>query len=114
VLSKERHLNLRVFFREKRPGVWLAQGVDHDISAQGTTLEHAKHTFALSLLGQVMLDIEAGREPLAGLGPPPAESLEGFERGWPLATRELTLPPGMLAEPWVVRADLGESRVYSA
>lgn len=69
---------MRIVYREKRPGVWIAQAVDHDINAQGTSLAHAKHAFELTLAAQVMLDNEAGREPLSTLGPPPAGALEGF------------------------------------
>ena len=112
---REFRLRLRVFFREKRPGVWIAQAVDHDLNAQGKSLEHARYAFAMTVIGQATADIDAGLEPLEALGPPPPGALEDFERGWELTgPRELTLPPGVLPPPWIIKAELAESRVYSA
>jgi hypothetical protein len=106
-------LSLRVLFREKRPGVWIAQAIDHDINAQGKTLEHARHAFAATIAGQVLLDFEAGRTPLSAVGKPPPEAIEGYGEGWAVEPQELTIPPGILPPPWVIAAELRDARVFS-
>jgi hypothetical protein len=111
----ERRIPLRLFFYEDSPGVWVAQAVEYDLNAPGRSMAHALEAFALSMLGQVLVDLKAGREPFSALGPPPPEALEGFDRGWQVdVPRNLEIPQDGLPPPWVIKAELTESRVYSA
>ena len=110
----EHQVDLRLFIHEKRPGVWIAQAVNYDLNAQGRSLQHALHAFALTLAGQILLDIEQGRAPLSALAPPPAELLMGFEHGLLMQKMDLPIPENVVPPPWVIKAQLSESRIYSA
>ena len=62
-------LNLRfVVFQEIS---WVAQCLDYDIAAQGHTKARAMESLERTILGQIHLDIEDGKEPLQDIGKPP-------------------------------------------
>lgn len=71
---------LRVLIFQAEYG-WIAQCLDYDISAQGATIREMKKRFALTVLGQIALDIQNNREPLKWLGQPPEYQKMYFEDG---------------------------------
>ncbi len=64
---------------------WVAQCLEHDIAAQGDTIDEALDAFEAVLTGQIIADHEAGREPLSGIAPAPDYYFEHFRRAHPLA-----------------------------
>ena len=61
---------------------WVAQGLEHDLAAQGPTLELAQRAFLHALAGQFKLDTMKQRSPLAHLQPAPMK----YWRAWDQAT----------------------------
>lgn len=58
-----------VVFQEE--GLWVAQVLEHDINAQGASVEEAKRNLADVLLSSIALDMYLGKEPLCAIGPAP-------------------------------------------
>ena len=58
---------------------WVAQALEHDIAAQGASLQLTQRTFEETLSGQIALDRKFGREPLKHLPPAPREYWDAFE-----------------------------------
>ena len=58
-----------LFFRED--AMWVAQGLEYDITAQGETLADAKAAFVASFVAQVAVALHHGEEPLADFGKAP-------------------------------------------
>jgi hypothetical protein len=46
---------------------WVAQALEKDLAAQGTSIEDAKRAFERTFAGQVLLDQRLGRPPLEHL-----------------------------------------------
>ena len=98
---KKCHFYLSVlFFRDGDQ--WLAQALERDIAAQGSTLPEARRAFEQTLGGQIILDRTKGRKPLEHLPPAPTEYWTAFEA----ATKQLQaerfqlsdLPPAYMIE----------------
>ena len=53
---------LIVLFQENNK--WVVQCINYDIAAQGDTIEKAVNAFEKTFIGQIILDIENGKEPL--------------------------------------------------
>ncbi len=51
--------------------VWVAQCLEHDIAAQGDTVEDARKDLERMILGEIVLSAEKGRPPLSGIAPAP-------------------------------------------
>jgi hypothetical protein len=78
--------------------IWVVQGLEHDIAAQGKTLKEAIQSFHCVLAGQIHLDMENQREPLQGFEQAPDEYWAKFKEALPLGKPEnekapFTLPP---------------------
>jgi hypothetical protein len=113
-VSKQ-EIQLRILFREKRPGVWIAQSMDYDLNSQGESLKDALQAFALTFIGQLMLDSEVGRAPFSSLGRPPEEDLVGFDDGESissLGSLGFDVPAGIY--PGVTSAKVSDARVAAA
>ena len=79
-------LILHVLLFKERVGpqdVWVAQCLEHDITAQGDTVREAQKDFERTVRGEIVLALEAGREPLAGIAPAPSR----YQDLWELAVR---------------------------
>lgn len=48
-------------------GIYLAQCIEYDIAAQGSSIEKAKRAFEKTIVGQIILDIQYGKKPLEGI-----------------------------------------------
>lgn len=91
------HIYLSVLFFQERPGVWIAQGLERDIAAQGRTQEEARKAFEQTALGYLHLDAQLERSPLSTLGPAP----EVFWKAWHriAETKSLTARPLRAPDP---------------
>ena len=77
-----KHLVLSVLFFQElgRPGVWVAQGLEHDIAAYGESIEQAKRAFERTVQGYFQLAAKYQQEPLASLQPAPDPFWSAWER----------------------------------
>lgn len=66
-----RHFFISVLFfpAPDLPDTWIAQGLEHDIAAQGATIEQAKYAFEATIWGY--LKYGRGKHPLKQLRPAP-------------------------------------------
>lgn len=46
-------------------GTWIAQGLDYDITGHGSTTQAALENFGKTLIGQALVDLHHGEQPLA-------------------------------------------------
>jgi hypothetical protein len=82
----------------KEASAWVAQGLEYDIAAQGKTIRDAMRAFRRTVVGQMVLDIRNGREPLAAIPKAPDFYWQKYlEEAEPLARQPLNLPQGMAA-----------------
>jgi hypothetical protein len=80
---------------------WVAQCLEYDVTAQGTSMKKAMKAFEKTFIGQIILDIKADKEPLQGIPQAPAEYWDKFEEGERLADRKPFrvpegVPPGFI------------------
>lgn len=80
---------------------WVVQCLEYDITAQGTSIRKAMKAFERTIVGQIVLDIKQGKEPLQDIGQAPKEYWEKFKHGDKLGEPEsFQLPeflPGFVA-----------------
>lgn len=69
-----------LLFREASSGMWIAQGLEHDISAHGPNVEAAKIAFERVVIGYLQLDERCHREPLSSLRPAPKPFWDAWQR----------------------------------
>jgi hypothetical protein len=65
---------------------WIAQGVQFDITARGSTPLEASERFNDKFGAELVISIELGEEPLAGVGVAPKEFWNMYERAKMRAT----------------------------
>ena len=95
----------------KEDGGWVAQCLEYDIAARGDSIDEALISFRDTLLGQVELDSQRGREPFAGKKPAPPWYWQTLKHARRLAdpitlksSKEARSTPGFRltsAEAWV-------------
>jgi hypothetical protein len=73
-----------VVFPESRHK-WIARGLDHDLAAEGRTMEAAVDTLLKIARAHISFDIRHKREPLSGFSAAPRAYWEAFARGTRLA-----------------------------
>ena len=71
-------INVLIFHHDD---LWIAQGLEHDIVAQGSSIDHVEQRFVHTLVAQVLMDLKEGKEPLADLGPAPEGWKNSFSGG---------------------------------
>jgi hypothetical protein len=69
-----------VVFPETRR-TWIARGLDHDLSAEGPTIEAAVDTLLKIARAHIAFDLRHHREPLSGFAAAPRAYWEAFARG---------------------------------
>lgn len=79
-MATKRRLSINVLIFPN-DGLWIAQGLEHDIVAQGNSIDHVEQRFVHTLVAQVLMDSMEGKEPLANLGPAPEKCMNGFTKG---------------------------------
>ena len=83
----------------RESGLWIAQGLDHDIAAHGKTLAEAKIAFCHAVAGQVIVALHHGDEPLADFGPAPQWYWDMFRNAEKLARDEVIYEPPSSSSP---------------
>ena len=88
-------LRLRVLIL-RQDELYAAQCIDHDIVAQGSSIQEVKKAFERTIVGQVVADLKNGLRPLAAFPPAPERIQRLFEKAERLEDKEpITLPPGI-------------------
>ena len=57
---------------------WVAQCVNYDLAAQGTSIDDALSSFEKIIIGQMMLDIESNKKPFEDMSETPKELKNKF------------------------------------
>ena len=88
----------------KEDTIWVAQGLDYDITAHGATPKQANEAFALAYAAQVAMALHLGEEPLANIGKAPQEYWDRLEKSLrlaaPIAAPDATdIPPAFMFDP---------------
>ena len=100
---------LRVLIFQAEYG-WVAQCLDYSISAQGPTIKETKRRFGLTVLGQIILDIENDREPLKWLSQPPEHQEMYFENGERIESKPI---PIAVEAPDFPKEIIADARIYA-
>ena len=88
-----------VIFREGRH--WIAQGLQHDVCAQGDTLDEVHAAFAQQLIATAAIALELGEEPFTNIDRAPDQYWEMFGRS--RITMEAESPATTQQPPYVPR-----------
>ncbi|MGB8682321.1 MAG: hypothetical protein WCD12_05510 [Candidatus Binatus sp.] len=75
---------LRVLLFEEHHKGWIAQCLEVDIAAQGSSMKEAMRNFQEVFATQVAFDLSKGREPLAGKKQAPPWYWQALEEAEPL------------------------------
>lgn len=112
----EKTLTLRVLFYLEGDQ-WVAQCVDHDITAHGETIPKAQRAFEMAVVSEIIVAVESQREPFADPRTVPPLFAEAFEDALAekLEQRHIDVPPGVQLPPaFMVGAIAAERRIASA
>ena len=105
-MDKPISFSISVLLRYEHCG-WIAQCLEYDIAAQGKNLAEAKAAMEKAFVGQVIVDLSNGIEPLSTVGKAPIEYWQEFTQAERLADRKpLFIPP-----PYMVRATMEDARI---
>jgi len=67
---------------------WVAQCLQYDVTAQGSSIASAKENFERMFVGQIIADISVGRDPLEAIPQAPRLYWDKFEHGEKLSERK--------------------------
>lgn len=68
--------------------LWIAQGLEYDIAAQGTSLKEVEERFAHTLIAQGLVDLKNGNGVFDGIPPAPRDFWDQFEEGYFLGWKQ--------------------------
>ncbi len=69
---------LSVLIRKEEDGMWFAQCLEHDVAAQGATLDEVRHRIGRTIAGQIAVNLKHDEEPFANIPKAPPEFWEEF------------------------------------
>lgn len=72
------HPRLRILVFPETYGTWTARGLEHDLSAEGRTIEAAVDTLLRIARAHVAYDLRHNREPLSAFTPAPQRYWQAF------------------------------------
>lgn len=91
---------------------WVTQCLEYDIAAQGKTITEAMTNFQRTFIGQILVDIASGREPLEGVPQALPEYWKLFEAAHRLVDRSsFYVPEESLPPAYIIRAAAEELRI---
>jgi hypothetical protein len=94
-------------------GTWIAQGLDYDITGHGESTDEALENFGKTLLGQAILDLRHGQEPLACVPKAPDFYWKRFEEaGWRGQQKRFAVPEET-PPAFVISALAADTRIYA-
>jgi hypothetical protein len=75
---------LRILVFPEPHGTWTARGLEHDLAAEGRTIESAVDTLVKIVRAHIAYDRRHNREPLSAFAAAPQLYWNGFTRATPL------------------------------
>ena len=85
---------LRLVVYQDVPGVWVARGIEHDISAEGRTIGETVRTLLRMIQAHIAFDARHDRTPLSAFRPAPQSYWNAFGAATPVPLSQLgALPP---------------------
>ena len=78
-------LRLRILVFEELPGIWVGRALEHDVLAEGRTIQAAVQAVLRITRAHVEFDRRHNREPLSGFRSAPQAYWNAFTRAMPLA-----------------------------
>jgi len=105
-MGQQQSFSISILLRQEGK-VWAAQCLEYDIAAQGETIPLAKYAIEKAFVGQVIVDLSTGNQPLADIPPAPRVYWQEFESGERLADRKSFFIP----TPFMFRAAVEEMRI---
>ena len=91
----------------RESGAWLAQALEHDIAAHGSTLAEAQVALCRAIASQIVVALHNGQEPLADFKPAPDVYWHHFRNAQKLAIDRMIYEPSAsvdLLEPSVLES----------
>jgi len=101
-------LSVLLFQQDK---TWIAQCLEWDVAAQGKTLDDALNSFEKTFVGQIILDIEGGRNPLETTPQAPKEYWEKFDIAKKLEERKPFYLPEEMLPAYIIAATAQDLRI---
>lgn len=109
---------MRVLILREGP-MWVAQGLEHDIAAQGRSLTEVKLAFALAFSAQIAVAVARGEDPEAfinSFAPAPKYYHERFEKAQQLsepiqAPEAADIPPAFMIDG--LTRSIADGRIYA-
>jgi len=98
-----------LLFRDRSTGMWIAQALEHDISAHGPSVEAARIAFERVVDGYLSLDARHHREPLSTLQPAPRVFWDAWQRVAEKQLQELRVPNPSLPPAFAIQAITNET-----
>jgi hypothetical protein len=103
-------LTVRILFTREGEA-WVVQCLEYDIASQGRTLQEAEETFGRTFVGQMLLDLHKGKQPLQGIGPAPRMYWRKFKEGIGLKVEPTIALPKSVSPAFVIEEIRKEARV---
>jgi hypothetical protein len=93
-------LRIRILLFQDLPGVWTARALEHDIVAEGRSMEAAMQAVLRIMRAHLDFDRRHHHEPLSGFPAAPQAYWNAFKRGTPIewATLLSRTLPGVVSE----------------
>jgi hypothetical protein len=77
-------VRVRILVFEDLPGIWTARALEHDLLAEGRTIESAVHAVLRIIRAHIDYDRRHNRDPLSGFRAAPQVYWNAFTRATPL------------------------------
>ena len=95
----------------KEDDFWVAQGLEFDVAAQGKTIQDAKNSFERTFIGQILVDVLNGEEPLSQVPRAPERYWAEFNGGERLRDRQVMPIPESIPPAYMIAPVTAELRV---
>jgi hypothetical protein len=93
---------------------WIAQGLDYDITGHGKTLDEVMENFERTFVGQIMVDIKHGQQPLGNIQRAPTFYWQRFEEAKRLSEKkQFALPEATMPPAFMISALADDLRIYA-
>jgi hypothetical protein len=98
---------LRFVIFQEAPGLWLARGLEHDLTAEAGTIGHALRNVLRIVQAHIAFDARHAHRPLSAFLPAPQKCWNAYASGTmvPLAQLGVVAPPD-----WDIQAAFAASR----
>ena len=90
---------------------WVAQGLEHDIAAQGRNISEAKEAFKKTIIGQIILDIKDNLKPLESIERAPQIYWNIFKKAERLTEQPKFAMPESVPSPFMIDAMAKDLRI---